>query len=132
MSSVITCKWLRKAGNDLRSAELLLENGLTGESTFHSQQAAEKALKALITALGEQPPKTHNITRLLQVIEERGIDTSKLGGRGVERLTVYAVEARYPDFEEEPTEEEAREALGLARAVVEWVIEKLGELGVEC
>ena len=89
-------------------------------------------MKALITALGEQPSKTHNITKLLQVIEERGVDASGLRGWGVERLTVYAVEARYPDFEEEPTVEEAQEALGLARAVVEWVIGKLGEKGIEC
>ncbi len=47
-------------------------------------------------------------------------------------LTDYAVETRYPDFEEEVTEEEAEEALALAKKVVEWAGERLGEKGVEC
>ena len=134
MPEKIPCRWLSKAENDLKIAELLLNNYFMGESTFHAQQAAEKALKALITATGKQPPKTHNITKLLQNIEKEKekIDTRELKNSGVERLTLYAVEARYPDFEEEPSEEEAEEALELARKVLEWVKEKLREMGIEC
>ena len=132
MPEKIPCRWLRKAENDLEIAELLLNNYFRGESTFHSQQAAEKALKALITATGSQPPKTHNITKLLQIIEKEKIDTRELRNSGVEKLTLYAVEVRYPDFEEEPSEEEAEEALELARKVLEWATERVKEMGIEC
>ena len=60
------------------------------------------------------------------------MDTGELEESRPERLTPYAVEARYPDFEEEPTPEEAREALRLAWTVVEWVKGKLREAGAEC
>ena len=42
------------------------------------------------------------------------------------------MEARYPDFEEVVTENEALEALSLAEKVVEWVKERLREKGVVC
>ena len=132
MSSDIACRWMRKSVNDLEVAELILENGYPGESTFHSQQAAEKALKALLVALGVQPPRSHNIRYLLRILEENGVDTTLPGRAGAERLTAYAVEARYPDFGEEPTPEEALEALETARKVVEWAKERLREIGVTC
>ena len=48
------------------------------------------------------------------------------------RLSDYAVEARYLDFEEEPTVEEALNALSIARSVIEWVRTHLSGRGIEC
>lgn len=132
MSREIVCRWMRKATNDLEVAELILENGYPGESTFHSQQAAEKALKALLVALGRQPPRSHNIRYLLKVLEESGVDTTLPRRMGAEKLTAYAVEARYPDFGEEPTPEEALEALETARRTLEWARERLSQMGIRC
>jgi len=44
-------RWLEKAADDLSAAELLVEGELATYWTvsFHAQQAAEKALKALLT-----------------------------------------------------------------------------------
>lgn len=71
MHREIACRWLKKAGEDLIVARDELGN-IIWASTYHSQQAAEKALKALLTAIGVQPPKTHNIHRLLQLLEKNG------------------------------------------------------------
>ena len=128
----IVCKWIKKAENDLEIAKIIIGEGFYGESTFHSQQAAEKALKALLVALDVQPPKSHNIHFLLKLLEENGVDTTIPRRMRAEKLTIYAVEARYPDFGEEPSASEAQEALSIAGRVVEWVREKLGEMGVEC
>ena len=38
MSSIIACKWLGKAVKDLKWAEIMLAEGDTDYSTFHSQQ----------------------------------------------------------------------------------------------
>ncbi len=50
------CKWIRKAVGDLVVAEDEAEK-IAWASVFHSQQAVEKALKALLASIGVQPPK---------------------------------------------------------------------------
>jgi len=127
---MMPCKWLDHAIRDLQAARILLENGLCGESAFHSQQAAEKALKAILAALGTQPPKTHQLEYLMVLAERKGIDTREI--RNASILTDYAVEARYPDFEDEPSCNEAAEAVKLAGKVLEWARRTLEEKGIEC
>ena len=104
----VVCRWIWKARSDLKVAELLLREGFLGESAFHSQQAVEKALKATLVALGERPPRTHRVELLLELIARSGVDVESLRVLGLESLSSYAVEARYPDLGEEPTEKEAR------------------------
>jgi len=41
-------RWLTFAQEDLKVAELVLEESIYNQVCFHSQQAGEKALKALI------------------------------------------------------------------------------------
>lgn len=41
-------KWLEFAKEDLRTAELIVREGLFNQVCFHSQQCAEKALKAYV------------------------------------------------------------------------------------
>ena len=48
-------RWLRTAGQDLRSAEILTEAGQYANACFLAQQAAEKAVKALCYAAGLDP-----------------------------------------------------------------------------
>jgi len=126
----VICGWLRKAKRDLKWAERMLAEEDFDYSSFHSQQAAEKALKSLIIAKGQHPPRTHNIGALLSALEKMGEDTGDVEQAKI--LTDYAVEARYPDFEEEISREEAVEALELARKVVGWARERLEALGVRC
>ena len=128
--SNVTCRWMQKALDDLRLAEVALEIGVDpGLAAFHSQQAVEKALKALLTAFQARPPKVHDIWELVDLLSDK-VDIEYIRSLHVEDLTYYAVEARYPG--PPVVEEEAREALALAKKVVEWAGERLGERGVEC
>ena len=123
------CEWLRKAENDLKASMILLQEELLDGSAFHAQQAAEKALKAILVALGVKPPRTHRIERLLSLVEDK-IDVSWAYEEDIPALSYYAIEIRYPG--PPVTEEEAREALNLAGKVVEWVKKRLEGLGMKC
>jgi HEPN domain-containing protein len=68
MKETVEC-WLTFAREDLRTAEILLENRIYNQSCFHTQQCIEKALKALlIHHRGHMPPKTHVISDLLGLL----------------------------------------------------------------
>jgi len=63
-------KWLLKAEEDFNAAKSLITHGASFLSTvcFHSQQAAEKYLKAFLTYHQVEFPKTHDIDELLDLI----------------------------------------------------------------
>jgi len=65
----LVVKWVEKAEKDLLTAqrELSFENPITEAVCFHSQQAAEKFLKALLVAHQVYFPKTHSIMELLEL-----------------------------------------------------------------
>ena len=44
--------WIAFARRDVQAADILRRNGIYEESCFHSQQAAEKALKAFLLCNG--------------------------------------------------------------------------------
>ena len=123
-----TRAWLAKALMDLRAAEHLLQvvPPLLGGVVFHSQQAAEKALKAFLAWHDEPFRKTHNLEELgrqtlafdpaLQPLVDRA------GG-----LTPYAWKYRYPGEPAEPSLQEAEAALALAREVYEAILARLPE-----
>ena len=61
----ITKEWLEAAILDIESSRYLLQDErLTGHVAFHSQQAIEKSLKALIEESGDRIPKIHSLTKL--------------------------------------------------------------------
>ncbi|QNN23301.1 HEPN domain-containing protein [Planctomycetales bacterium ZRK34] len=110
--------WLNIANADLQSAEVLLAHDppLLYPSCFHSQQAAEKCLKAYLTWHQIEFPKTHSIAELLALIESVDNDLSSQLSAAC-ALTPYGVEIRYPKEEPEPDQDEAVTALLLARQV---------------
>ncbi|MEB3779436.1 MAG: HEPN domain-containing protein [Desulfurococcales archaeon] len=65
---------MRKPLRDIRLAEIALGEDFHEESAYHSQQAAEKALKALITAKNIRPPRTHDIDILIMILRRAGIE----------------------------------------------------------
>jgi len=114
--------WLRYSNSDLAlarvrgSLEILLE-GLC----FHAQQAAEKALKAVLVAKGLPFPKTHNIRTLLDILPQDVIPPPEI--EDAAGLTDYAVMSRYPGDVESVDKEEYLEAVRLAEGVVCWAEE---------
>jgi HEPN domain-containing protein len=110
--------WLRHARADLAIARLpLTPEGLWETLAFHAQQAAERAVKAVLIHRVVVFPLTHDIDRLLQLLPA-AVVTEQL--REAAELTAYAVASRYPAGGPPVTEEEQRRALAQAEAVVQW------------
>ncbi|NCC61352.1 MAG: HEPN domain-containing protein [Verrucomicrobiae bacterium] len=120
--------WLAKANNDIRGAEvdLAAKPPLVEDALFHCQQAAEKAMKAFLTAHDISFRKTHDLDELAAACEK--IDTSLKESLNPARdLTVFAWAFRYPGSDKAPPKSEAHDSLLLARAAVDAIRERLGD-----
>jgi HEPN domain-containing protein len=91
---------------------------------FHAQQAAEKYLKALLTWHQIEFPKTHAIEQLLDLVKQADAETAS-SLRDAVALTPYGVDIRYPGDQPEPSLEEARDAVEVARRVRDAVTNRL-------
>ena len=114
-------QWMAHAESDLRLACLgQKEKSILAEQIcFHAQQAAEKALKAVLLSNNINFPLTHDIEELLGIAEKSGIDLP-LEISEASQLTPYAVQTRYPGCMEEIATDEVNEAITLAKQVVTW------------
>jgi len=111
-------EWMKYARQDLDTARLTFEHGLYVPAVFHGQQAAEKALKAIIVSQGRNPPRTHDCLALLdQLLDD--LPAIETLSSSLDRLAPYAVEIRYPGGEDVEAEE-ARQALFDAEHVVRF------------
>ena len=61
---------------------------------FHAQQACEKCLKAVLSAVGVETTRTHDLARLLDLLVTQGIELPA-DAQWIDELTPYAVDARY-------------------------------------
>ena len=123
---------LAKAGEDEYVLDRLLENAAAPEAMvgFHAQQAAEKLLKAALFLAGAVPPRTHNLTQLLELITASALQPPA-GSEALRWLTPYAVLYRY-EGEAEADEERlarqmVREDLRRLRAWVEALLAEKSE-----
>lgn len=113
-------EWLNRARSDLA-----LSHSVPGEDVYledlcyHAQQAAEKALKAVLLHQKVDFPYTHNVAELLELVAASGVAIPQRLTEA-ERLNDYAVTARYPGVDDPVEATEHREAVALAREVVEW------------
>jgi len=123
-------EWLRRARSNLVQAKegKRLPGVYLEDLCFQAQQAAEKALKGILIALGVRFPYTHDLATLLSLVERAGHSIPE-SVRDAALLSDYAVEARYPGLAEPVTDEEYAEALSLAEAVVRWAEMIIGESG---
>jgi HEPN domain-containing protein len=120
-------EWLGRADEDLQVAELTRSAtpALLGSSAYHSQQAAEKALKAFLTARQQPFPLTHDLVGLQGLC--RGVDAGFDGlVVAAQTLTPYATQFRYPGGPMSPPAADADLAVRLAHDVVNFVRSKLG------
>jgi len=106
----LTAEWLDKAEDDLAVARKLLKSKplFNDQIAFHSQQAVEKFLKALLQEWSLPIPRTHDIPRLIDLLLPSD-NTMRTLRRGTKALTRYAVEYRYPGLH--TTAGEARAAV---------------------
>jgi HEPN domain-containing protein len=112
--------WLARAHSNLLLAESGRQRGVFLEDLcFEAQQAAEKALKAVCVFYKIEFPKTHSLTTLTALLEQAGVQLPP-DVREADPLTSYAVQARYPDWDEAVSDAEYQRALITAKHVVAW------------
>ncbi len=118
--------WLHRARSDLNLARLSRPEGVLLEDLcFHAQQAAEKALKAVLVANSVAVPNIHSIRRLIDLLPAKLDIPGEI--QDAAGLTDYAVSSRYPGDFELVDEDEHREAVRLAEAVVSWAADLIGD-----
>lgn len=111
-------EWLRYARDDLAIARADLFGIAPEPFAFHAQQAAEKAIKAVLVKMNVDFPYTHDVGHLLDLAADAG---AEIPGEidGARRISRYAILGRYP-FETRVSETDRDAAVALADAVVLW------------
>ncbi|MFM7674558.1 MAG: HEPN domain-containing protein [Synechococcus sp.] len=110
---------LKIARRDLTAAALLQDPAADEANWgFQIQQVVEKALKAWLFSLGDDPPFIHNLTALFQRITDRGGTVDPF--LQLEAFTAFAVQFRY-DAEPEPMNLDRQFWQQQAEALVEHV-----------
>ena len=108
--------WVARAEEDFVLARTAVKRKipLAYGACFHAQQCAKKYIKALLISKGADFPKTHDLLMLNNLCSSNGI-LLEIDPKNLNTLTDYAVRTRYPG--NDPTPEDAREAIELAKAV---------------
>jgi HEPN domain-containing protein len=93
----LTREWVRKAEADLAFAKLgsRQSDPVHDPVCFHCQQCAEKYFKPLLQELGLPVPRTHELLDLLRDLQPHHPSLRFLR-RGLDFLTRFAVDIRYP------------------------------------
>ena len=112
-------EWLNRARSNLSRARTKLPDAYLEDLCFDAQQAAEKAIKAVLIQKKVVFPYIHDLARLLTILEEAG-EKIPSHVRDAEELTRYAVVTRYPGIVEPVTEAHHESAVAHAEAVVRW------------
>lgn len=119
-------EWVGIANDDFGLAMLLVrQRRYPALACFHAQQAAEKYIKAVLTAIGQPFPLSHDLVRVY-TLYPAATGPYALQMRDLLALTPYATGARYPGFVAMPTLAEARQAVLMAGRVRRISLRRLG------
>ncbi|MFZ9567932.1 MAG: HEPN domain-containing protein [Vulcanococcus sp.] len=90
-------RMLRLARRDLKAAVSMIDPELFEEASwgFHVQQATEKALKAWISALDKDYPRTHDLALLMRLVMDFGGDPSSY--EALTNFSPFGARWRYED-----------------------------------
>jgi HEPN domain-containing protein len=92
-------EWLRYAKSDLNTAKHMFNDVHPKEteiSCYHTQQCAEKSLKAFLIAKETSPPYIHDLVELMKHCIAHEADFSIIQSYCVS-LNPYGVQVRYPN-----------------------------------
>jgi len=121
--------WIRQAKNDLAMAEFARSGQFYAQACYHCSQAAEKALKGLLIGLGQDPPRSHSLERLVDALADLGLEVESLRALQLKALSRMTTATRYPDADEAPMNlfdaKDCDLALGVAKSVLETVTKSL-------
>ena len=122
-------EWIKRAKGSLEMAQIKINGHIQYEDLcFQSQQAAEKALKGLLIHYGIEPEFTHNIEILIKELKKIIYVPEEVNEAS--KLTIYAVQTRYPGEYEEITKDEYERSIKIAKECLEWV-EKIIETEIQ-
>ncbi|MFA5998398.1 MAG: HEPN domain-containing protein [Candidatus Babeliales bacterium] len=121
-------EWLHFAKIDYEAAKNLLNSDLlfVGVAAYHSQQSAEKSLKAFLIFSGHGVTKTHDLEILLKQCMAFDYEFKCLE-KNADSLNPFSVQTRYPDdvgFMLSP--EEAAQLIEYAENILLFVRTKIG------
>jgi len=122
--------WTDNAAGDMRVAKhlLLTMHPIPVEIIgFHSQQATEKSLKAVLAYNETVIPRTHEINELVNICKAFGacFDIPEVVA---DTITEYAVKIRYKQETRDFTEQDAKFAVNQAEKVINMVEQYLSKM----
>ncbi len=119
-------EWLKRAKSNLLLSKIKRVSNLIyyEDLCYDAQQCAEKSLKALCIFNDIKFPKTHNLSHLIELLEDKGIKIPKIVKKA-ELISDYSVETRYPGDYEEVDEKEYKRVVKIAEDVFNWVSKKI-------
>ncbi len=120
--------WLTKAQHDLASARMLFSgnNPILDVAVYHTEQCAEKALKAFLAFKKQPIMKTHDLSVLIDLCVDIDPDFNELYD-SIENLNPYSILYRYPGEIMEPEKEEVLEAIELSEKVFKFIENKINQ-----
>ena len=119
-------EWIKRAKSSYHYSIATVDDYVGYEDLcYQAQQAAEKAIKALMIYHGIEPEHTHNIRKLLDELEKH-VEVDERVKDAVD-LTKFAVVTRYPGDYDEVTENMYLKAIKTAKTCLDWVESKIIE-----
>lgn len=125
-------RWLAQAADDLNTAKRLQEIDIHYACCFFAQQAAEKALKAVLILQGAARVYGHSVTELCAAIAANDPDFAPLS-TALAPLDLYYIPTRYPNglaggvASSVFTREDSDRALRLAQSALDSARNKVPE-----
>lgn len=112
---------LSMAGKDIELLRFIVSSDVIADEIFgfHAQQAVEKSLKAWIVGAGGTIDRTHDVRRLLIMLQDLGFDVDCY--RELIPLNSFAVQFRYEAMEEEDVPLDRAEMLNKVESLHEYV-----------
>lgn len=120
--------WLEFAKEDYETIQSLQNTNLFRSICFHAQQTVEKILKAYLSSVDKQIPRSHDISRLFL---ETGLDLPEnVLQKDLEFLSSIYIETRYPPDigllpEGNPQEADANRAIKNAETLFKYILDIL-------
>ena len=118
-------EWLNRARSNLRKAGMEAEGVYLEDLLFDAQQAAEKAIKAVLILDNVAFPYVHTLETLLDLCAAQG-RSLPVTLEEAKQLTPYAAALRYPDLTTGVTADGYVDLVGIAEALVLWAEDQVG------
>lgn len=120
-----TNNWLDFANDDIEAGDILFREAKYNMTCFHSQQAAEKALKGFLVHHKVSSPRTHNLVELINLCDKivSGFDVFR---PQMATLNQFYAPTRYPDAivgmtpSGLPNKDLAEKALNYAKEIIQF------------